>query len=161
MQALGREVGTIYTRSELKHLIGIHVENPEHQNESGLTREDHQMLSGVLDYRVGFHLPCCSAPFASFPMASLSSDPSAFLPSYEICLLGMSPCTYLSGTLGRKSLHAAQSQRVCLWQTDRLSGILIGCVVLAQDKRVKDVMTPMDKVATRSVGRCTPRMACF
>lgn len=51
-QVLGREVGTIYTRSELKHLIGIHVENPEHRNESGLTREDHQMLSGVLDYRV-------------------------------------------------------------------------------------------------------------
>ena len=51
-QVLGREVGTIYTRSELKHLIGIHVENPERQNESGLTQEDHQMLSGVLDYRV-------------------------------------------------------------------------------------------------------------
>jgi len=63
-QALGREVGTIYTRSELKHLIGIHVENPEHQNESGLTREDHQMLSGVLDYRArareaGSVIICC------------------------------------------------------------------------------------------------------
>ena len=32
---LGREVGTIYSRAELKHLITIHVENPEHQEESG------------------------------------------------------------------------------------------------------------------------------
>jgi len=30
MQILGREVGNFYTRSELKHLIQIHVENPEH-----------------------------------------------------------------------------------------------------------------------------------
>lgn len=31
VQILGREVGNIYSRSELKHLIQIHVENPEHQ----------------------------------------------------------------------------------------------------------------------------------
>lgn len=31
MQVLGHEVGNIYTRSELKHLIQIHVENPQHQ----------------------------------------------------------------------------------------------------------------------------------
>ena len=30
MQILGREVGNFYTRSELKHLIQIHVENSEH-----------------------------------------------------------------------------------------------------------------------------------
>ena len=30
MQILGREVGNFYTRSELKHLIQMHVENPEH-----------------------------------------------------------------------------------------------------------------------------------
>ena len=27
-QILGREMGNIYSRSELKHLIQIHVENP-------------------------------------------------------------------------------------------------------------------------------------
>ncbi|CAL8467383.1 g6920 [Coccomyxa elongata] len=48
---LGHEVGNIYTRSELKHLIQIHVENPVHQEESGLTIEDHQLLSGALDYK--------------------------------------------------------------------------------------------------------------
>lgn len=67
MQALGREVGTIYTRSELKHLIGIHVENPEHQNESGLTREDHQMLSGVLDYRVSYSSALIFCAFCFVP----------------------------------------------------------------------------------------------
>ncbi len=30
VQILGREVGNFYTRSELKHLIQMHVENPEH-----------------------------------------------------------------------------------------------------------------------------------
>jgi hypothetical protein len=34
-KALGREVGTMYSRAELKHLITIHVENPEHREESG------------------------------------------------------------------------------------------------------------------------------
>ncbi|KAK9909389.1 hypothetical protein WJX75_001507 [Coccomyxa subellipsoidea] len=50
-KVLGHEVGNIYTRSELKHLIQIHVENPQHQEESGLTVEDHQLLSGALDYK--------------------------------------------------------------------------------------------------------------
>lgn len=31
MQVLGREVGNFYTRSELKHLIQIHVEHPENK----------------------------------------------------------------------------------------------------------------------------------
>lgn len=48
---LGREVGTIYSRAELKHLITIHVENPEHQEESGLTREDYKVISDALDIR--------------------------------------------------------------------------------------------------------------
>ena len=30
-QILGREMGNIYSRSELKHLIQIHVENPGDQ----------------------------------------------------------------------------------------------------------------------------------
>ena len=51
-QVLGEEVGTVYSRNELKHLINIHVENPEHQNESGLTKDDQQLLSGALDYKV-------------------------------------------------------------------------------------------------------------
>ena len=57
VQILGREVGNIYSRAELKHLIQIHVENPEHQEESGLTHEDHQLLSGALDYKVPRLLP--------------------------------------------------------------------------------------------------------
>ena len=43
-KALGREVGTIYSRAELKHLITIHVENPEHREESG---SEFVVLSGV------------------------------------------------------------------------------------------------------------------
>jgi hypothetical protein len=67
LQILGREVGNIYSRAELKHLIQIHVENPEHQEESGLTVEDHQLLSGALDYKarpllLHVHLrPACMA----------------------------------------------------------------------------------------------------
>ena len=52
LQVLGQEVGTVYSRQELKHLINIHVENPEHQTESGLTKDDQQLLSGALDYKV-------------------------------------------------------------------------------------------------------------
>ena len=50
-------MGNIYSRAELKHLIQIHVENPAHQEESGLTQEDHQLLSGALDYKVHRLLP--------------------------------------------------------------------------------------------------------
>ena len=49
---LGKEIGTIYSKDELKRLIAIHVENPEAQLESGLTQDDSQLLSGVLEYKV-------------------------------------------------------------------------------------------------------------
>ena len=46
-KALGREVGTIYSRAELKHLITIHVENPEHREESGRKEEEERGGRGV------------------------------------------------------------------------------------------------------------------
>lgn len=48
---LGQEVGTIYSRSELLKLITIHaVEDPHAMKESGLTHEDHKLLTGALEY---------------------------------------------------------------------------------------------------------------
>ena len=54
VQILGEEVGIAYSRQQIKHLINIHVENPP--AESGLTREDQQLLAGALDYKV----PCAT-----------------------------------------------------------------------------------------------------
>ncbi|KAK9806553.1 hypothetical protein WJX73_000035 [Symbiochloris irregularis] len=48
-RVLGEELGTVYSRNELKHLINIHVENPH--ADSALTREDQQLLAGALDYK--------------------------------------------------------------------------------------------------------------
>ncbi|CAD7699841.1 unnamed protein product [Ostreobium quekettii] len=46
---LGRYVGTIYSKDEIKRLIDIHAEDPEAQRECGLTTEDHKMLIGALE----------------------------------------------------------------------------------------------------------------
>mmetsp|Transcript_32513 Transcript_32513/g.103528 ORF Transcript_32513/g.103528 Transcript_32513/m.103528 type:complete len:554 (-) Transcript_32513:737-2398(-) len=48
---LGRDLGLTYSRDELKRLISIHVENPDAQLESGLTKDDHDLLFGVLEYK--------------------------------------------------------------------------------------------------------------
>ncbi|GMH40825.1 hypothetical protein BSKO_08729 [Bryopsis sp. KO-2023] len=50
-KALGKEIGTVYSREELKRLITIHVENPEAQLESGLTQDDSHILTGALEYK--------------------------------------------------------------------------------------------------------------
>lgn len=49
--ALGREIGTVYDKDELRELIRIHIENPDAQQESGLTAEDGAILRGALDYK--------------------------------------------------------------------------------------------------------------
>mmetsp|Transcript_31402 Transcript_31402/g.89121 ORF Transcript_31402/g.89121 Transcript_31402/m.89121 type:complete len:704 (-) Transcript_31402:21-2132(-) len=48
---LGREVGQIYDRDMLKELIRIHVEDPDAQQECGLTADDGAILHGALGYR--------------------------------------------------------------------------------------------------------------
>ena len=50
-------MGTVYNREELKTLIALHVDNPDAQLASGLTQEDSQIMSAVLDYKV--HSVCC------------------------------------------------------------------------------------------------------
>ena len=50
-KVLGKDIGTVYSQNELKRLITFHVENPEAQEESGLTREDHKLLTGALEYK--------------------------------------------------------------------------------------------------------------
>lgn len=47
---LGKEIGNLYSREELKTLISLHVENPEAQEESGLTQEDTRIMKAVLEY---------------------------------------------------------------------------------------------------------------
>ncbi|KAN0050137.1 hypothetical protein ACTA71_003240 [Dictyostelium dimigraforme] len=44
---LGNEMGTIYSRNQLKKLLDIHS---AHANESGVSRSDVTMLTGVLDF---------------------------------------------------------------------------------------------------------------
>ena len=63
-KVLGREVGTLYSRAELKHLITLHVEHPDAgggggggggpgggPSSSALTREDYKVLAGALGIR--------------------------------------------------------------------------------------------------------------
>eukprot|EP00899_Mesostigma_viride_P005791 jgi/Mesvir1/15212/Mv06442-RA.2 len=50
-KALGADLGTVYTRDELLKLIEIHVQNPAAQQESGLTHDDHALITGALDYK--------------------------------------------------------------------------------------------------------------
>lgn len=49
---LGKEIGTVYSKEELKRLIAIHVENPEAKEVSGLTKDVSHILAGVLEYKV-------------------------------------------------------------------------------------------------------------
>ncbi|GMH35478.1 hypothetical protein BSKO_03346 [Bryopsis sp. KO-2023] len=48
---LGRDIGMVYSREELKRLIDLHYEDPEAQKESHLTFEDHKLLIGSLEYK--------------------------------------------------------------------------------------------------------------
>lgn len=48
---LGRDIGNVYSREELKRLIDIHVMDPDAQAESGLTQTDQQLIIGALDYK--------------------------------------------------------------------------------------------------------------
>lgn len=48
---LGRDIGNVYSREELKRLIDIHVTDPDAQAESGLTCADQLLLIGALDYK--------------------------------------------------------------------------------------------------------------
>eukprot|EP00803_Ostreobium_quekettii_P010420 evm.model.scf_2415.3 EVM.evm.TU.scf_2415.3 scf_2415:19294-23984(+) len=50
-KVLGKEIGTVYSKDELKRLIAIHVENPDAQVTSGLTQDDSRILAGVLEYK--------------------------------------------------------------------------------------------------------------
>ena len=48
---LGRELGTAYSKEELQKLIEMHVTHPEMNAESGLTVDDQNMHSGVVDFK--------------------------------------------------------------------------------------------------------------
>ena len=48
---LGRDIGNVYSREELKRLIDIHVMDPDAQAESGLTHDDQRLIIGALDYK--------------------------------------------------------------------------------------------------------------
>ena len=48
---LGRDIGNVYSREELKRLIDIHVTDPDAQAESGLTHADQRLIIGALDYK--------------------------------------------------------------------------------------------------------------
>jgi len=48
---LGRDIGQVYSAAELHKLIRIHVENPDAQEESGLNKDDGNLLTGALEYK--------------------------------------------------------------------------------------------------------------
>lgn len=45
---LGREVGTMYSREELKHLIKLQVNEGAHPSGDGIDAEEHNLLAGVV-----------------------------------------------------------------------------------------------------------------
>ena len=48
---LGTDIGTIYSKDELKRLIELHATDPKAIEESGLTIDDHRLLIGALEYK--------------------------------------------------------------------------------------------------------------
>lgn len=48
---LGRDIGQVFSANELNKLIRIHVENPDAQTESGLNKDDGNLLTGALEYK--------------------------------------------------------------------------------------------------------------
>ena len=50
-RVLGRDIGQVFSAAELHKLIRVHVENPDAQLESGLNKEDGNLLTGALEYK--------------------------------------------------------------------------------------------------------------
>lgn len=50
-RVLGRDIGQVFSADELHKLIRIHVENPDAQEESGLNKDDGNLLTGALEYK--------------------------------------------------------------------------------------------------------------
>jgi len=155
-QALGREVGTIYTRSELKHLIGIHVENPEHQNESGLTREDHQMLSGVLDYRARAReagsviILLCSlmdCPLAAAQVVSLTR---------AVAMCGAAPCSTMCRSTHTPCACLA-SMPACPAESGHLTQLHPERAARRRRGRVAPVPARLDQRPKAQAGACAGR----
>lgn len=48
---LGKDIGSVYNRQEMKRLIDIHVTDPDAAEESGLNAEDGKLLTGALDFK--------------------------------------------------------------------------------------------------------------
>ena len=65
---LGRDIGQVYSKQELKHLISLHCMDNDANKESGLTTDDHKLLKGR------FPLPCAH----SIRTAWVLIIPSAF-----------------------------------------------------------------------------------
>ena len=48
---LGRDIGQVYTKQELKHLISIHCNDVDANPVCGLTNDDHKLLRGAFEYK--------------------------------------------------------------------------------------------------------------
>mmetsp|Transcript_15426 Transcript_15426/g.39285 ORF Transcript_15426/g.39285 Transcript_15426/m.39285 type:complete len:466 (+) Transcript_15426:485-1882(+) len=48
---LGRDIGQVYSKQELKHLISLHCMDNDANKESGLTTDDHKLLKGAFEYK--------------------------------------------------------------------------------------------------------------
>ncbi len=79
---LGRDIGNVYSREELKRLIDIHVMDPDAQAESGLTHADQRLIIGALDYKNKRYL------VISFPI----QEPSNFILHLEASMLSLMTC---------------------------------------------------------------------
>ena len=55
-------------QDELKKLIRIHVENPDAAAESELTHQDHQLITGALEYKVRINRGLKNQPRPSSPL---------------------------------------------------------------------------------------------
>jgi metal transporter CNNM len=52
-KVLGKEISAVYTKHELLELITLNVDDPAHNLESGIKKEEGHMLKGALTYRDG------------------------------------------------------------------------------------------------------------
>lgn len=48
---LGRDIGLVYNKQELKQLITLHYEDPEANKECGLTYDDQKIIQGAFEYK--------------------------------------------------------------------------------------------------------------
>ncbi len=74
---LGRDIGQVYSQQELKQLISLHcLEDPDAVEESGLTIDDHKLITGAFEYATATqHAP--SLPLCPLFFLSLSSVKAA------------------------------------------------------------------------------------